>query len=102
MSDTTPGAAGAADAICEAAAQAYDDDRMTAETCNAICAHAEALGNSLVRLRNAFLRAEARVELWEANQDQTTAIWLQRWGLEPEDLPGLRIGADARNTETIR
>ena len=38
------------------------------------------------RLRSAFLRAEARVEMWEANQDQTVASWLARWGLEPGDL----------------
>jgi hypothetical protein len=39
------------------------------------------------RLGAAFLRAERRVELWEANQDQSTEIWLQRWGLHPGDLP---------------
>lgn len=38
------------------------------------------------RLQRAFQRAETRLELWEANLDQSIEIWLAKWDLHDGDL----------------
>ena len=56
--------------------------------------HADALAAQLAeaearaaRFRTAFLWAEAGLEMYEPQQDQTREAWLERWGLHHGDLP---------------
>lgn len=96
----------------------YDDEYGAidhADDLNAILNHAAALDAARIaaeaklaaerervaRLQAAFIKAESRVELWEANQDQTYEIWVQRWGLHPDDLYAdpARRDRDARGGE---